>query len=156
MKFLITLSKSSETGYAVKPLPTTVNKPVLINGVQQKETTTIPILDRDGLPVIRDGVALVNTITRNIFETIPAPTPIVVGNAWVIEASSIDQLTKVYIDAAIAVQQPPTYKIERRNEYPSIGDQLDALWHAMDEGIIPHVEPMYSAIKSVKDTHPKP
>jgi len=29
------------------------------------------------------------------------------------------------------------------------------LWHAMDDGIIPKIEPLYSEIKAVKDAHPK-
>lgn len=44
----------------------------------------------------------------------------------------------------------------RREEYPTIEDQLDSLWHAMDRGDIGKVEPMYSKIKAVKDRYPKP
>lgn len=44
----------------------------------------------------------------------------------------------------------------RKAEYPDITEQLDALWHAMDQGVIPKVEPMYSSIKEVKDRYPKP
>lgn len=47
------------------------------------------------------------------------------------------------------------YQKERRKEYLPVGDQLDALWHAMDAGVLPKVEPMYSQIKSVKQRHPK-
>jgi hypothetical protein len=43
----------------------------------------------------------------------------------------------------------------RRNTYPSVGDQLDALWHAMDDGRMSKIEPMYSDCKTVKDTYPK-
>jgi hypothetical protein len=43
------------------------------------------------------------------------------------------------------------YTIKRRNEYPSIGDQLDALFKA---GVFP--EDMAAQIQSVKDKHPKP
>jgi hypothetical protein len=44
----------------------------------------------------------------------------------------------------------------RRGAYPSIADQLDALWHAMDDGRLLKIEPMYSDCKTVKDTYPKP
>ena len=44
----------------------------------------------------------------------------------------------------------------RSQAYPSIGDQLDMLWHAMDDGVMPKVEPFYGSIKAVKDAHPKP
>lgn len=49
-----------------------------------------------------------------------------------------------------------SYEEARKSAYPGIEDQLDALWHAMDQGIIPKVEPMYSSIKEVKDCFPKP
>ena len=50
---------------------------------------------------------------------------------------------------------PATYKEIRRMEYPSAGEQLDMLWHAMDDGTLPRSEPFYSSIKSVKDKNPK-
>ena len=42
------------------------------------------------------------------------------------------------------------YSEKRRREYPNIGDQLDALYHA---GIFP--EDMAAKIKATKDKHPK-
>tara|TARA_R110000823_G_scaffold307408_1_gene430439 strand:+ start:444 stop:734 length:291 start_codon:yes stop_codon:yes gene_type:complete len=42
------------------------------------------------------------------------------------------------------------YKQKRVAEYPSIGDQLDALFHA---GVFP--EDMATQIQTVKDNHPK-
>jgi hypothetical protein len=44
-----------------------------------------------------------------------------------------------------------TYKDKRVDEYPSIGDQLDALYHA---GTFDST--MTAAIKAVKDKYPKP
>ena len=44
----------------------------------------------------------------------------------------------------------------RAKEYPSVTDQMDMLWHAMDDGTLPKVEPFYSTIKAVKDSVPKP
>lgn len=43
------------------------------------------------------------------------------------------------------------YVLNRRAEYPSIGDQLDALFHA---GVFP--AEMAATIQAVKDAHPKP
>lgn len=43
----------------------------------------------------------------------------------------------------------------RRREYPAIGDQLDALYHAMDTGVIPKVPSFYDPIKAVKTKYPK-
>lgn len=48
------------------------------------------------------------------------------------------------------------YRQVRQANYPKLGDQLDALWHAMDQGILPKIEPMYSEILAVKQAIPKP
>lgn len=45
------------------------------------------------------------------------------------------------------------YKLLR--QYPSIGDQLDMLWHAIDNGTLNKTSDFYTAIKAVKDAHPK-
>jgi len=44
----------------------------------------------------------------------------------------------------------PTYADKRREEYPPIGDQLDALFHA---GVFP--SDMAAQIQAVKDKYPK-
>jgi hypothetical protein len=43
----------------------------------------------------------------------------------------------------------------RANEYPKVEDQLDAIWHAMNNGQLPKIEGFYENIKAVKDRHPK-
>ena len=49
------------------------------------------------------------------------------------------------------------YQKNRRNEYPSITDQLDMLWHSIDES--PELKQkyfkFYEAIKAVKAKYPK-
>lgn len=52
-------------------------------------------------------------------------------------------------------EQADDYARVRRNMYPSVEDQLDMLWHAMDENQMVRIEPFYSAIKAVKDAVPK-
>lgn len=47
------------------------------------------------------------------------------------------------------------YDVKRLKAYPSVNDQLDMLWHAMDDGVLTKVEPFYSQIKAVKEAHPK-
>jgi hypothetical protein len=54
------------------------------------------------------------------------------------------------------VPAPVPYSERRRRAYPKVGDQLDMLWHAMNDGQIPKVEPFYSEILTVKQTYPKP
>ena len=44
----------------------------------------------------------------------------------------------------------------RKQAYPSIADQLDLLWHSMDEGKLSKNNQFYKALKKVKDEHPKP
>jgi hypothetical protein len=48
-----------------------------------------------------------------------------------------------------------TYKQKRAAHYPTVEDQLDMLWHAMDTGKLEKAEPFYSTLKAVKDTVPK-
>ena len=42
--------------------------------------------------------------------------------------------------------------------YPSIGDQLDLLWHAIDadENLKVKFADFYNALKAVKEAYPKP
>jgi len=51
--------------------------------------------------------------------------------------------------------QDTTYARYRSNEYPSITDQLDALWHAMDDGVLPKVDGFYDSVKEIKEKFPK-
>lgn len=39
--------------------------------------------------------------------------------------------------------------------YPPIGDQLDAIFHAMDSGLLTMIPEFYDPIKNVKDKFPK-
>lgn len=48
------------------------------------------------------------------------------------------------------------YANARKKEYPSVEEQIDMLWHSMNDGLIPKSEPFYSRIKEVKDKFPKP
>ena len=58
------------------------------------------------------------------------------------------EVTEHAYDAPVIYTQTPQEK--RAYEYPSIGDQLDALYHA---GVFP--TEMANAIKSIKDKYPK-
>jgi hypothetical protein len=53
------------------------------------------------------------------------------------------------------LQEPVTYIESRQSTYPSVTEQLDMLWHAMDNNSIPKAEPFYSTIKTVKEAYPK-
>lgn len=53
------------------------------------------------------------------------------------------------------IDKTPEYQKARKSAYPDMGEQLDAIWHAMDKGVLPKIEPMYSDILAVKQAHPK-
>jgi hypothetical protein len=54
------------------------------------------------------------------------------------------------------VTAEPSYEVQRAAAYPGLGDQLDMLWHAMDTGVLPKVEPFYTDILNIKAQYPKP
>ena len=54
------------------------------------------------------------------------------------------------MDAVNAWVDPDAYKFSRASEYPTIGDQLDALYHA---GVCP--DDMAAQIQAVKERYPK-
>ena len=66
------------------------------------------------------------------------------GNVVVID----EQLINAWVD-------PNQYVYTRQLKYPTIGDQLDMLWHAIDNGTLNKTSDFYTAIKAVKDAHPK-
>jgi len=76
------------------------------------------------------------------------------------EATIIDDSTGVFdkdgnkiqidIELVNAWVDPNAYKQKRLKEYPSIGDQLDALFHA---GVFP--SDMAEQIQAIKDKYPK-
>lgn len=59
---------------------------------------------------------------------------------------------KIEIDLEVvnAWKDPKEYKYNRASEYPPIGDQLDALFHA---GVFP--PEMAAQIQAIKDKYPK-
>jgi len=52
-------------------------------------------------------------------------------------------------------EDPPAYFDKRPLEYPTVFESIDALWHAMDKGILPMVPDFYDPINTVKLKHPK-
>jgi hypothetical protein len=64
--------------------------------------------------------------------------------------------TKQEVVAEIArLESINEYQLPRKKSYPQIGDQLDMLWHAIDNGTLNKTSDFYTAIKAVKDTYPK-
>jgi hypothetical protein len=48
------------------------------------------------------------------------------------------------------------YQRLRAKKYPSIANQLDMLWHAIDSGTLDKDSEFYTTLKSIKDSNPKP
>ena len=61
-------------------------------------------------------------------------------------------------DAAIAEWNKVKYKWERQVEFFSVNihEQLDLLWHDIDQGKLDKTGDFYNAIKGIKDRNPKP
>ena len=78
--------------------------------------------------------------------------------------SGSPQPTEAEIETADATAQTEydakAYARTRADAYPSIGDQLDMLWHAIDVGDWTAVKvkttSFYTELKAVKDANPKP
>ena len=43
----------------------------------------------------------------------------------------------------------------RMGMYPKLSEQLDALWHDIDNGTLDKTGEFYNLLKTVKDSHPK-
>lgn len=48
------------------------------------------------------------------------------------------------------------YDQKRAAEYASLREQLDMLWHDINNGTLDQTGVFYNHIKSIKDAHPKP
>jgi len=59
-------------------------------------------------------------------------------------------------DAVQTLMDSKAYIDSRQAEYPSIGDQLDMLWHAIDAGTLDTTSDFYTTIAAVKNDNPKP
>lgn len=71
---------------------------------------------------------------------------------WIIEPSKMPSISELETEAQrlLTDQQSKEYQRLRKIEYPTIGDQLDALFHA---GVFP--PDMQAKIQAVKDKYPK-
>ena len=89
---------------------------------------------------------------------------------FTVNADDINQITwlngttpisKADIEAKMAdmANEPEqsAYVEQRKNDYPPIGDQLDMLWHSIDQNpkLKSEYFEFYEAIKAVKVKHPK-
>ena len=85
---------------------------------------------------------------------------------WVLRGTEIEWLdteqtqpTDSEIQAEItrlqAEYDSKQYARDRAKDYAPLADQLDMLWHAIDQGIDLKQSDFYTGNKAVKDAHPK-
>ena len=85
---------------------------------------------------------------------------------WVLRGDELEWLdavqtepTQSEIDAEVirlqAEYDSKQYARDRATQYAPLADQLDMLWHAIDQGIDLKQSDFYTGNKAVKDAHPK-
>jgi len=89
-------------------------------------------------------------ITIKQLKTIQKLYPNVISTIGDVAFDAQGNQVEIDMDLVNDWQDPNQYKYDRVNEYPSIGDQLDALFHA---GVFP--EEMAEKIQAVKNKYPK-
>lgn len=55
----------------------------------------------------------------------------------------------------LIIKHREDYQKLRKAEYPKAEDQLDMIWHSMDSGETPKIEPFYTTIKTIKEKYKK-
>jgi len=73
--------------------------------------------------------------------------------------ADLDELVQWNIDNlnVVPVMYEPTYTDKRKNEYPAIGNQLDMLWHELNNsGSLSTGGTWFNTIQQVKENNPKP
>jgi len=73
------------------------------------------------------------------------------------EEAQRDAEEAAFAEAQANIIPTPAYVSQRKSAYPSIGDQLDMLWHSIDQNPSLKSEyfEFYEAIKAIKVKHPK-
>jgi len=80
------------------------------------------------------------------------------GSVTLVWRSSDPQPTIEECTTALNTYNANQFQRTRAAAYPSIGDQLDMLWHAIDDNatLKTRYADFHTAIKAVKDANPKP
>ena len=77
------------------------------------------------------------------------------GITWLDDRPQPDRAT---VEAKIAELQADydAKQYQRDRKYPNLGEQFDLLFKDINEGTLDKTGGFYTAIKAVKDAHPKP
>lgn len=73
-------------------------------------------------------------------------------SSWVSAPSKLHSIGHNINDT---ITNPYQYREDRQQAYPELADQLDMLWHAIDNGTLDKTSDFYITLKEVKDQHPK-
>jgi hypothetical protein len=97
------------------------------------------------------------TKIKAIVSLVPGAQVVVRGDnvEWI--EPSVAPVTEEEIATELTILQEEfeSNEYQRLRQYPPLGDQLDMLWHAIDNGTLNKTSDFYTAIKAVKDAHPK-
>lgn len=77
------------------------------------------------------------------------------GLLWEDEGQTKPTKQEVETKIAELVADFESKDYQRQRVYPSIGDQLDMLWHAIDNNALNKTSDFYTTLKAVKDANPK-
>ena len=66
-----------------------------------------------------------------------------------------EDILRTEIKRLQAIQNSQLYQYKRQPEYPNLADQLDMLWHAIDQNKLDKTSDFYQFLKAVKDKYPK-
>ena len=76
----------------------------------------------------------------------------------VAQANREHKIMKIVDGELVLVEKEPVvlgYKLLRAREYPAIKEQLDMLWHAIDNDCLNKESDFYKELKKVKEKYPK-
>ena len=76
----------------------------------------------------------------------------------VAQANAEHKKIEIVDDELVLVEKEPIvlgYKALRAREYPALKEQMDMIWHAIDEGKLDKTSDFYLKLKAVKDEFPK-
>jgi len=99
---------------------------------------------------------------KAILHTWPGAEVSVYGDevTWHSMSAPSDADLQSALDTYAAHVTATAYKDDRKSSYPTIGDQLDMLWHAIDTGNWTAAKvkttDFYTELKAVKADNPKP
>ena len=98
-------------------------------------------------------------IIDSITSLVNGASCVVKDNSEIIWTDSRPQPTDAEIQAEVTRLQTEydNNQYQRDRQYAPTGDQLDMLWHTIDEGgTLDKTSEFYTANKAVKDANPKP